>query len=97
MKKLIGLGSALAIISIITGAVLNNWKLTEQICGSIGLICLCTGGILSGAFISGDRSRANYTSKKEAERLQKTKFMKYLFAIGLPNIVVAAILMLIFK
>jgi hypothetical protein len=89
MKKAFIVSLIVVVISVISGAILNNWKLTEQICGIIGLICLCTAGILSGAFISGDKSRANYTSQKEAERLQKTKFVKYLLALGLPNLIVA--------
>lgn len=97
MKKAFIFGFLLVLISVISGAVLNNWKLTEQISGSIGLICFCTAGILSGAFISGDRSRANHASQNETARIEKKKIFKYLFAIGLPNIIVAAIMMLILK
>ena len=60
MKKTIILSLSIMCISIILGKVLNNWMLTIQISGIIGLVCFVIAGILNGAFISGDRLRSNY-------------------------------------
>jgi hypothetical protein len=73
MKKSIILSFMIICIGIVIGKMLNNWMLTTKICGIAGLICLGIAGLLNGAFVSGDRNRANYYSETKEDRIQKSK------------------------
>lgn len=97
MKKAAIFGFILALVGIIIGIITSNWRLTLQICGSIGLICICSGGILSGAFVGADKNRLNYATQNDKARLNKIKIMKLLVVIALPNIVAAIVVYFVFN
>ncbi|WP_143063782.1 DUF5316 domain-containing protein [Piscibacillus halophilus] len=78
-----------ALLALIISFVTNNWDIAFSITGIAGLGSLLFGGILSGAFISGDRNRANYHSEPKEFRENRHQFMLKLLTFGAPNIVVA--------
>lgn len=91
MKKAIILGFILMCLGIFTGMVLNDWKLTVKICGTIGLICIGLVGLLNGSFVSGDQYRANQYLENNEDKLKKEKIISFAIALGLPNIIAAII------
>src|SRR5665647_2280880 len=95
MKKPIILGFIIMCISIVIGKILNNWMLTIEICGIIGLICLGIAGLLNGSFVNGDRNRANSSFDTKEDKNNKNKITNFAVAVGLPNIILAVIVFLI--
>jgi cadmium resistance protein CadD (predicted permease) len=95
MKKAIILGFFIMFIGIVIGMILNNWMVTVKICGVVGLICLSISGLLNGLFVSGDRNRANYLLDAKEDRNEKSKITDFVFAVGLPNIILAVIVFLV--
>lgn len=47
-----------------------------------GVVILIISGLLTGAFISGDRSRANYHQETEEDRTARAKQSQFLFLFG---------------
>lgn len=82
-------------IGIVIGIILSNWMLTIEICGVIGLICLGIAGLLNGSFVSGDRNRANYSFDTKEDKIEKSKIANFAIVVGLPNIILAVIVLLI--
>jgi len=95
MKKPIILGFFIMLIGIAIGMLLSNWMLTIEICGVVGLICLGTAGLLNGSFVSGDRNRANSSFDTKEDTIVKSKIINAAIAVGLPNIILAVIILLI--
>lgn len=54
-----------------------------------GLICLAIAGILSGAFVSGDRIRANTATEEKEDRRQRQDWSIKIFMFGLPSFLAA--------
>jgi hypothetical protein len=54
-------------------------------------------GILSGAFISGDRLRANYATESKDDARAKNKRMNQLFFFGLPYLFIALLIYFLTK
>lgn len=96
MKVSFGIGLVTAIIGLLIGLILNDWSMTVKVCGYIGGGCLVLVGLLNGAFISGDRNRANYYMETKDTRREKESVTNHLLVISLPNII-AAILTYIAK
>lgn len=84
-------------VSIIIGWLLKDWMLTTKVSGTLGLICFAIAGILNRAFVSGDRNRANYSIEEKKERDNRLKISSYMFIIGVPNIIIAILIMNITK
>ena len=97
IRKSVILGLIIAAVSIVVGKILSKWMLTIEISGVIGLICLCIAGLLNGSFISGDMNRANYSFDTEEDRNKKSRITNFLFAVGLPNIILTIIVLLLNK
>lgn len=55
----------------------------------IGVLFLGLAALMSGALVSGDRMRANYTSESSGERNERTTVSTRLALISFPNLVVA--------
>ncbi|MGS0765200.1 DUF5316 domain-containing protein [Syntrophomonas curvata] len=89
MKISLGIGVIAAIIGGLTGLILNDWSMTVKICGYMGGGCLALVGLLNGAFISGDRNRANYHIETKDTRQEKERITNSLLMISAPNIIVA--------
>ncbi|WP_414859273.1 DUF5316 domain-containing protein [Paenibacillus haidiansis] len=63
--------------------------------GGAGVICWLLAGILSGAFISGDRTRANHNIETPEDKEFSRKYSGILFLFGLPFLVIAVLIFLI--
>jgi hypothetical protein len=88
-------GIVLVIIGVVVSTLSKNWRLIFDVSGMIGLGSWVLAGIFSGAFIGGDRIRANYHTEDKDNREQKTNWSTTLFLLGLPNIIAVVIVMLI--
>jgi len=84
-------------IGIIIGKLLNNWMLTIEICGIIGLLCIGIAGLLNGLFVNGARNRVDSLFDPKDDKINKNRLIYFSVAVAVPNIVIAAILFLITK
>jgi len=80
--------------------ILGDWSLVYKFSGVIGLVTFIISallsGALSGAFISGDRMRANWTYEDRNDRDDLSEgWASKLFLFGVPNLV-GAIIYLVF-
>lgn len=66
-----------------------------KITGGIGVVAWLLAGILSGAFISGDRTRANESIETADDKKFRSKFSSVLFLTGLPFLIVALLIYLL--
>ncbi|MFS0861189.1 DUF5316 domain-containing protein [Fredinandcohnia sp. 179-A 10B2 NHS] len=87
MKKSLGIGFLTLGISTIIAVLLQDISLYYKISGGIGIGALILSGVTFGAFISGDRMRANYYSEEKSEREKRVKTATNFFLAGLPNII----------
>ena len=62
-----------------------------------GVVIWIISGLLTGAFISGDRSRANFHQETKEDRTSRVKQSQFLFLFGLPFIVMGIAVYLIVK
>lgn len=72
-----------------------SWDTAMKLVGSVGVIAWLSAGVLSGAFISGDRSRANRNSETDEDWKWRVRASTRLFVFGFPSIA-ASILIYIF-
>lgn len=64
--------------------------------GALALILLLSAGLFSGAFISGDRNRANYWMEDKKGRETRVNSGLALFILGGPLLVVCIVLFAIY-
>ncbi|MBP1906011.1 hypothetical protein J2Z32_002660 [Paenibacillus turicensis] len=89
-----------AIVSVLTITIM---RLTKDIDTALnvtfitGVVIWIISGLLTGSFISGDRSRANYHQETEEDRTSRVKQSQFLFLFGLPFIVMGITVYLIVK
>lgn len=86
MKKLIFLfiGLGLGVLFFILGIFLKNHMLFANIVGIAGLISLFISGTSVGAFVSGDRVRANYWQETRQNREERFTLAIQTALLGLP-------------
>lgn len=84
----------MGIITALTSGLLSHWETAIKITGGIGVISWLLAGILSGAFISGDRTRANESIETAEDKRFRSKFSSVLFLFGLPFLTVALLIYL---
>lgn len=91
MKKVICflIGIGLGIVFFILGTALKHPLLYMNISGIAGLISLLISGTAVGAFVSGDRIRANYWSETKDERKSRIEVAIYAALFGLPLLAAA--------
>lgn len=77
----------LAVVWLIAG----DWSLVFNYAGLIGVVAFFLSGVLSGAFISGDRVRANWANEDREEREIRNAWTSKLFLFGVPNLLGAII------
>ncbi|MNO05043.1 hypothetical protein D3C81_2262740 [compost metagenome] len=68
-----------------------------KLTGGVGLGSWLLAGILSGAFISGDRTRANNSIESAEDKKFRNKYSIILFIFGLPFLIIALIIYMINK
>lgn len=74
-------GGLLLIISLF----LNDPKIIMYVLLIIGIIPIAISGLMSGAFVSGERVRANYSDSKDF--VERSNIGSKLFLFGLPCLV----------
>jgi len=87
------MGTPLGVVIALFVGLFSNWGLAIKVTGGIGVISLLLAGILSGLFISGDRTRANFETTED--RKFRNKYSSVLFLFGLPFLITAIIINLI--
>lgn len=95
MKKLLMIDCLIIFVATSLGFFLNNPVVTGAICGAIGVVCFLLLGLISGAFVSGDRNRAN-REQDQTERVKRDRLSTWLLVLGLPNLIVAVITIWVF-
>lgn len=83
----IGIGLAIAIIGFFIGMAVGGIENGVLISGGIGLVSFIVAALLSGAGVSGDRNRGNYTSSEDF--ITRHNWSWRLFKIGSPGIIIA--------
>lgn len=75
---------------LLTGValLLPDYTLLGKATGLIGGLCLLASLILSGALVSGDRARANYSHESTADRTSRNKAVHVLLLFGVPHLLV---------
>ncbi|MGP4063232.1 DUF5316 family protein [Halobacillus sp. H74] len=82
-----GIGLVVTLSSLIYGLYTNEWETSVKIIGISAVVPLLITGLLTGAFVSGDRNRANYNTEVKKDRDGKSKWITGLLLISAPNAV----------
>jgi hypothetical protein len=72
--------------------LISTLEMVMKITGGVGTISWVLAGILSGAFISGDRTRANNNIETTEDNKSRNKFTSIFFIIGIPYLITALII-----
>ncbi|MFG6147625.1 DUF5316 family protein [Halobacillus sp. B23F22_1] len=93
--KCFGVGLAATLSALIYGLYTNEWETAVKIIGISAAVPLLITGTLTGAFVSGDRHRANYHTEVKGDRNSKSKRINGLLVMSAPNAVLIIILIVI--
>lgn len=91
MKSIV-VGLGIFGITLLVGIISGDFTITMFISGLTGVISLLISGLLSGAFVSGDRVRANYSNENIEQSYKRQNLILVFFKIGIPNILGAIII-----
>ncbi|GIM45766.1 hypothetical protein DNHGIG_13150 [Collibacillus ludicampi] len=80
-------GSSLSILVLILSVVTHHGSMVLDICGWIGYSSWLGAGIVTGAFVNGDRMRANFHMEDKEDRRKRLQWSNVLFLFGLPNVI----------
>lgn len=86
---LIGFGFAL--VGILLSIIIWDVHMISTITSGIGFVFLIVACLFSGAFVNGDRMRANLATETNENRIQRNTFAWRSLAIAVPNFAVAFI------
>ncbi len=92
MKLTFFIGVFIAIVVNAIGVVLNDYNIALKIFGVICLGSCISSGILSGAFISGDRYRANSLSETKDDKVRRMKIVNKLILLSIPSFIDAMVI-----
>ncbi|WP_191560900.1 DUF5316 family protein [Metabacillus idriensis] len=97
--KAFGIGILTACIAGIISLVLKDLQLFFIMMSAIVLICFGISGLLTNAFVNGDRVRANFHAESKKQRDARRSWAIQVFLIGLPSCAaaVASAFILLFK
>lgn len=95
MIKYPGIGLFVMIAALIIGFTTEDWNTALIIIAVAALLPLLAAGLLSGAFISGDRNRANYHMESKSERHRKSGWAGKLVLLSAPNAVLLLVMVII--
>ncbi len=88
MKYLL-IGILFALLGVAVSLLIWGLDMVITISTGIGLFFIGIACILSGAFVSGDRMRANLATESDEGRTQRNNMSFHSALIGIPSIVVA--------
>ncbi len=80
-------GLIIGILGLIISLFLHNADIIMYSLFTIGLIPIVISGFMSGAFVSGDRVRGNYSDSKDFN--ERSSMSSKLFLFGIPCVVAA--------
>jgi hypothetical protein len=89
--KAFGIGILTVCIAGIISFGLKDLQLFFIIMSAIVLICFGVSGLLTNAFVNGDRVRANFHSETKKQRDARTSWAIQLFLLGLPSCAAAVV------
>ncbi|TFB19490.1 hypothetical protein E3U55_10005 [Filobacillus milosensis] len=88
-------GLVVALMAVFAGFVTTNWDITLVIALIAGIAPLFYAGLMSGAFVDGDRNRANYHTQDKNERESRYQLMKKLLLFASPNLITIALIFIV--
>ncbi len=91
MKPLM-FGSVISTLMALILGFAMNWETALKTTAGLGAISWILAGIFTGAFISGDRSRANFHTETKEDRKFKNKLTTVFFMFGIPFLVTALVI-----
>lgn len=89
------IGAVLGVFSGLVFGLISDWGMAIKVTAGIGGISWLLAGVLSGSFISGDRTRANQSIETSEDKSFRNKYSSVLFVFGLPFLITALIMYLI--
>jgi drug/metabolite transporter (DMT)-like permease len=89
--KALGTGIVIACIAGIISFAAKDLQLFFIMMSGVVLICFGISGLLTNAFLSGDRIRATFHSETKEHREARTNWAIQLFLLGLPNCAAAIV------
>jgi ABC-type Fe3+-siderophore transport system permease subunit len=92
MKKKFMISLVIFVIVSIVSYLVGGWELTRNVNIGIGVVSILLAAVFSGAFISGDRMRANHATQTSEDRTQKNKWTETLMIFSFPFLLAAIIL-----
>jgi hypothetical protein len=95
LLKYLGIGVFITIVALIIGAFTGDWNLFLIVTGVAAIVPLLLSGLLTGAFVDGDKNRANYHTETKEDRQGKNKWVIRFLLIGVPNFTLLIILVVI--
>ncbi|MER2028844.1 MAG: DUF5316 domain-containing protein [Solibacillus sp.] len=85
------IGTGLSLIGILFAIIIWDVHMISNITSGIGFIFLIVACIFSGAFVNGDRMRANMAMETKESWVQRNKIAWYSLTMAVPNFAVAFI------
>jgi hypothetical protein len=76
-----------AVIALLLG-FMYSWQIAMKITGGVGAISWVIAGVFSGAFISGDRMRANDNIETMEDNKSRNKLTSIFFIFGIPHLII---------
>lgn len=88
-RKYFFYGVLIAVSAVIVALISGGTQKIVGFAGGVGLILLIISMLLSGAFISGDRMRANQTADTRERSKQRDNSIENLLIMSFPSLVIA--------
>lgn len=90
MKYLL-IGTGLSLIGILIAVIIWDVHMISNITSGMGFIFLIVACLFSGAFVNGDRMRANWSNETKENWVQRNKIAWRSLIMAVPNFAVAFI------
>ncbi|MBM7694295.1 Na+-transporting methylmalonyl-CoA/oxaloacetate decarboxylase gamma subunit [Peribacillus deserti] len=90
--KYLSIGILLSILGVLLSLFIWGIDKAYLITGGIGILFIVISLLISGSMVSGDRMRANFATESAEDRRQRTSTTTRTVLIGLPNVILAALL-----
>ncbi|WP_026693871.1 DUF5316 domain-containing protein [Peribacillus kribbensis] len=90
--KYLAIGTLLSIIGVVVSLVIWGIDKAYLITGGLGMLFIVFSLLISGCMVSGDRMRANFATESAEDRHRRTSTTLRSLLIGLPNVILAALL-----
>src|SRR5690606_9124736 len=90
MKYLL-IGTGLSLIGILIAVIIWDVHMISNITSGMGFIFLIVACLFSGAFVNGDRMRANWSNETKENSVQRNKIAWRSLIMAVPNFAVAFI------